>query len=260
MSSLALEITVFKKSAGVLSKTIAAAVDGSPVSDGSACRMSSGDAKRVPLPGGAQALADLIDNMAPNEALSLGRLVSGVGKSAPVTTVSRLKSAPEGTIARSQDFLEFMENTPAFMLLDIDRKGMPQAVADRIKAAGGVVPLLTELFPALMKGARVERASTSAGIFNTATGQAFAGSGGMHIYVLVEDGADIPRALAALSDRLWLNGCGWLHVGAAGQILTRSIVDASVGSPERLVFEGAPIVEPPLAQDLDARRPTAKKG
>ena len=260
MSSLALEITVFKKSAGVLSKTIAAAVDGSPVSDGSACRMSSGVAKRVPLPGGAQALADLIDNMAPNEALSLGRLVSGVGESAPVTTVSRLKSAPEGTIARSQDFLEFMENTPAFMLLDIDRKGMPPAVADRIKAAGGVVPLLTDLFPALMKGARVERASTSAGISNTSNGQAFAGSGGMHIYVLVEDGADIPRALAALSGRLWLNGCGWLHVGAAGQILTRSIVDASVGSPERLVFEGAPIVEPPLAQDLDARRPTAIEG
>ena len=66
MSSPALEITVFKKSAGVLSKTIAAAADGSPVSDGSACRMSSGEAKRVPLPGGAQALADLIDNMAPN--------------------------------------------------------------------------------------------------------------------------------------------------------------------------------------------------
>ena len=214
----------------------------------------------MPLPGGAQALADLISNMAPNEALSLGRLVSGVGESASVTTVSRLRSAPEGTIARSRDFLEFMPDTPAFMLLDIDRKGMPQAVAERINAAGGVVPLLTELFPALMKGARVERASTSAGIFNTATGQAFAGSGGMHIYALVEDGADIPRALAALSDRLWLNGCGWLNVGTAGQILTRSIVDASVGSPERLVFEGAPIIEPPLAQDLDARRPAATPG
>jgi hypothetical protein len=82
----------------------------------------------------------------------------------------------------------------------------------------------------------------------------------MHIYVLVEDGSDIPRALAALSDRLWLNGCGWLHVGAAGQILTRSIVDGSVGSPERLVFEGASIVEPPLAQDLDARRAIATPG
>ena len=59
-SEAALELTVFKKSAGILSKIITAAADGSPVSDASACWMSSGEAKRMPLPGGAQALADLI--------------------------------------------------------------------------------------------------------------------------------------------------------------------------------------------------------
>jgi len=180
MNPLAIEITVLKKSAGVLSKRIAAAVDGSPVSDGSACRMSSGEAKRMPLPAGAQALADLIDNMAPNEALSLGRLVLGVAESVPVTTVSRLRSAPsapEGTIARSRDFLEFIPDAPAFMLLDVDRKGMPQAVTERINAAGGVVSLLAELFPGLMKAARVERASTSAGIFNTSASTSLARSG-----------------------------------------------------------------------------------
>jgi hypothetical protein len=146
------------------------------------------------------------------------------------------------------------------MLLDIDFKGMPPAIKERIEAAGGVVALLSELFPGLMRAARVERASTSAGISNTATGETFAGKGGMHIYVLVANGADIPRALVALSDRLWLNGCGWLNVGSAGQVLNRSIVDASVGSPERLVFESAPVVEPPLAQDLSARRPQAVPG
>ena len=174
---------------------------------------------------------------------------------ATVTTARLLSSASEGTIARSLDFLEFKPAAPAFMLLDIDRKGMPQAVADRIDVAGGVVQLLTELFPALMKGARVERASTSAGIVNTASGETFARSGGMHIYVLVADGSDIPRTLATLNDWLWLNKCGWCNVGAVGQILIRSLVDASVGSPERLVFEGAAIVKPPLEQDLEARRP-----
>ncbi|MGA9600025.1 MAG: hypothetical protein WBS22_07210, partial [Methylocystis sp.] len=214
----------------------------------------------MPLPDGAQTLANLIEKMAPNEALSLGRLAPNVGESAPGTRVRSLKSAPESAIARSRDFLEFIPGAPAFMLLDVDRKGMPPVVADRINAAGGVVQLLTELFPGLMKAARVERASTSAGISNRATGQAFAGSGGMHIYLLVEDGADIPRALEALGKRLWLSGCGWLNVGSAGQVLVRSIVDASVGSPERLVFEGAPIVEPPLAQDIDARRPSVAPG
>jgi hypothetical protein len=96
--------------------------------------------------------------------------------------------------------------------------------------------------------------------YNTATGETFAASGGMHIYLQVEDGSDIRCALTALSEKLWLNGCGWLNVSAAGQILFRSIVDASVGWPERLVFEGAPIIQPPLRQDPRARRPMAIAG
>ena len=37
-------------------------------------------------------------------------------------------------------------------------------------------------------------------------------------------------------------------VSAAGSFLERAIIDKSVGSPERLIFEGEPIVEPPLEQ------------
>jgi hypothetical protein len=37
-------------------------------------------------------------------------------------------------------------------------------------------------------------------------------------------------------------------VGAAGTFLERAIVDRSVGSPERLIFEGKPIIEKPLMQ------------
>jgi hypothetical protein len=255
-----IEITLFKKSEGVLSKTITAGADGAPVSDGSACRMSSGEAKRMPLPDGERSLADLINNMASNEALALGRLTPNIGEAAPVSTMRCLQAAPEGTIARSGDYLEFMPGAPTFMLLDVDFKGMPQEIRDRVNKAGGIVALLIELFPKLMKAARVERASTSAGVSNTSTGQTFSGSGGMHIYVLVEDGADIPRALATLHERLWLNGCGWLNVGAVGQVLVRSLVDQAVGSPERVVFEGAPIVKPPLVQDVDARRATVSPG
>ena len=49
-------------------------------------------------------------------------------------------------------------------------------------------------------------------------------------------------------------------VGKAGQLLERSIVDRVVGSPERLVFEGPPTLEPPLAQDGEARLPDAREG
>ena len=104
---------------------------------------------------------------------------------------------------------------PAFMLL---RSPQGYAACGCGPHQGGRRrrPASNRAVPALMNMLASARGSTSAGISNTATGHAFAGSGGMHIYMLVEDGADIPRALAALSDRLWLNRCGWLHVGAAG--------------------------------------------
>jgi hypothetical protein len=37
-------------------------------------------------------------------------------------------------------------------------------------------------------------------------------------------------------------------VSAAGRFLERALIDKSVGSPERLIFEGPPVIEPPLEQ------------
>ncbi len=61
---------------------------------------------------------------------------------------------------------------------------------------------------------------------------------------------DIPRFLSDLYARCWLAGLGWGMASAAGTFLERSIVDKSVGSPERLIFEGRPIVDKPLIQEL----------
>jgi hypothetical protein len=43
-------------------------------------------------------------------------------------------------------------------------------------------------------------------------------------------------------------------------MLERSLVDRMVGGPERLVFEGAPILMKPIQQDQDSRRPVAVDG
>jgi hypothetical protein len=42
--------------------------------------------------------------------------------------------------------------------------------------------------------------------------------------------------------------------------LERSIIDRTVGNPERLVFEGPPVLEPPLAQNRESRRAIACDG
>ena len=82
----------------------------------------------------------------------------------------------------------------------------------------------------------------------------------MHHYVLLRDGGDAERFLKDLHDRCWLNGFGWHMIGGAGQLLARSLVDHPVGYGERLCFEGAPFVLPPLAQDTAKRVPEVFDG
>jgi hypothetical protein len=51
-----------------------------------------------------------------------------------------------------------------------------------------------------------------------------------------------------------------MMVGSGGQFLERSIIDRMVGAPERLVFEGGPILRPPLGQDRESRLPVPIDG
>ena len=128
---------------------------------------------------------------------------------------------------------------------------MPDAVRDKIKNEGGFWGALVAVIPELARTARVVRRSTSAGISNADTGEQLPGSNGQHIFLQVQDGGDVERFLRSLHGRCWLAGFGWMMVGAGGQLLERSIVDRMVGAPERLVFEGAPVLDPPLVGKLE---------
>jgi hypothetical protein len=114
----------------------------------------------------------------------------------------------------------------------------------------------------LRPSARVERASTSAWICRTDTNPPswVTENSGAHYYVLVADGVDIPRFLKDFAARCWLHGFGWMMLGGSGQILTRSLVDPSVGGPQGIMFEGSPYLQLPLAQDTTRRAPQAFDG
>ena len=88
------------------------------------------------------------------------------------------------------------------MLLDIDFKGMPADV--RLK--GKPWDILVSLFPMLGNAARVERSSTSSGLYDAKTGKSYERSGGSHIYPIVQDARDIPRVIDVIFDTLWANG------------------------------------------------------
>jgi hypothetical protein len=255
---MSVEITGITKIGGPLTKRIVLAEDGGFRSDGSACVMSTGAAQRVQIVG-IDHLAHIVGALRSDQAIALGALRSGLPDKVQIVTKNKLNGA-EHTIARTNADIQFQEGRPAFVLLDYDTKAMPEAVAERLRELGGFYEALISVLPELATVARVTRRSTSAGLYRADTGEKLRGSDGQHVYLAVKNGADSERFLKALHERCWLAGLGWLMVGKGGQLLERSIIDRMVGSPERLVFEGAPVVEPPLAQDTESRRPVATTG
>ena len=250
----------------LLSKRIALGPDGAPHADGGPCRMANGLACMADAPNAA-ALAWIIDGLRSCDALALGSIIGGNGAGTTmnvVTAAALAKLTPDqrgnNVIARTREFIVYAVGAPGWLLADHDQKGMPSEVARRIEAAGGLWPALLAVAPGLAKAARVVRASTSTGLFRQDTGQHYLSSGGMHVYLLAEDGADIDRAVRALHERCWAHGLGWYLIGAAGQLLERSPIDVSTRFSERLCFEGPPDVVPPLVQDIGARAPEAIDG
>jgi hypothetical protein len=256
----AAELTVFTKIGGPLTKRISIAPDGSIISDGSACVMSRGIAHRAKISNVTQ-LAKLIEEMGSDQALGLGALRADLPDPVRVVIKAQINGkTPPDIIARTADTIHYRRGEHAFVLLDVDTKGMPQDIAAEISGRGGFFETLVSVIPNLAGAARVTRASTSAGLFRSDTGEKFPGSNGLHIFLLVSDGTDVERFLKVLHDRCWLAGFGWTMVGTAGQLLDRSLVDRCVFAAERLVFEGSPVLEPPLRQDPDCRRPIVTEG
>jgi hypothetical protein len=243
---------------GLLCKRIALGADGRPVSDGSPCRMWAGTATRVEIKG-ACGLAELISGMDSSEALILG---DHFAEEATIRLVKDSEADPaQGLYGRTLSTFRFRPGQPAAVLLDFDRKGMQADVVELLEAIGGFEAAIAMLLQGDYGGlARVVRASTSAGLYHQETDERFPAGGGLHLYLLAKDGADIPRFLRDLQARAWLAGFGWIMVAGRGALLIRSIVDITVGSPERLVFEGPPLVLPPLAQDEAERAPIAHDG
>ena len=242
-----IEITVFEKHGGPLTKRIHLNPDGAIGNDSAACLMANGVARRVWVDG-VDSLARIINEFGPHQAYAIGRLKDGLPDRVKIVTAARAGGEPDA-IARTKDNLVFADGEHGLALMDVDVKGMSDEVKARIEELGGIWRALCSVIPELETAAHVVRTSTSSGLRNVQTGEQYPGSGGFHDAVVIADAADIPRFLSDFHDRLWLSGLGWGWLSAAGSFLERALIDKACAAPERLIFEGPPIVEAPLAQD-----------
>jgi hypothetical protein len=239
----------------LLSKTVRREPDGTLVSHGGG-RLIEGLAEIVMVSSLGE-LAALLQRVGPEQALTFGLPRSGNGRIVTRAAAARHGCA-QGILTRTRDQFAW-PNGPGILMLDHD----PDQVA---LSRDELVQLIRTAAPGLADVAMLWSPSTSSHICDAETGEVLAGLRGQRVYLLVHDAADIPRAGAALVDRLWAAGQGRIIVSAAGAALERCPVDSSVWQPERLDFaagaacgvglvqrRGAPLLIPGSIEMADTR-------
>src|SRR6516165_10401327 len=123
------EITVCTKDNGPLTKRISLAPDGSVKSDGAACRMANGTARRFRFAEMSQ-YSDLLLALKTNQAIVGGALRPDLPDEVRVVTKRMLNGASfPGIITRSKDYINYRPGQPGLAPIDFDLKSMPPAVA-----------------------------------------------------------------------------------------------------------------------------------
>lgn len=138
----------------------------------------------------------------------------------------------EDVVARTKQFFSFA-GAPGVLLLDHDPLPGEQPLAP-----AELVDLLRAAVPELRNVALAAKPSSSAHL-HASDGTELVGAAGVHVFVPVHDATRVPEFGAIIAERLWLVGRGRVKTTANGNRLYSTPIDASVWSPERLVFTRA---------------------
>jgi len=101
--------------------------------------------------------------------------------------------------------------------------------------------VLEEIEPSLKNTQMMISKSTSSLVVNKQTKETLYKKGGYHCYLIIK--GSVERFKELLWRSCWVKGHGAVKYAADGSILLRTIFDAAVLSPERLVFEAIPNIE-----------------
>jgi Protein of unknown function (DUF3987) len=179
-----------------------------------------------------RALAEIgrtLDGLSSNQAIGLGVPLDGTA-TGRITTKDRHANGDTDAIPRSLDYFGWPDG-PGLLLLDGDD-------------IDGLQEILCELYPPFAEVALLSRPSASASVIDPRSGERL--KTGEHCYAVIDDPTLSKDCLEALMRLAWCRGsgkaAGRLKLSKSGAVLVRGPVDACVGSPERLSYEGAAVI------------------
>lgn len=150
----------------------------------------------------------------------------------------------KGIRTRSKEHLS--EPEVKLVLLDYDPDSyMPKEL--QCASVDGLMAKLVEAIPELEGVGYSGAPSTSAGIYEEGSEVGYPG-GGFHVYFAVQ-GISLSDLQRFLRVRLWNAGMGYISFASNGAMLERTLIDLSVLSPERLIYEARPVLGIGLKQE-----------
>lgn len=190
-------------------------------------------------------LPQFYNQLAPNQAVTLGHVVSlPDGAAAWVTTKG---NETNYAVSRSKGTFGDRRGEPVLHLCDTDLDKAPDSIRQRITTPEAIRAALTLLNPSLATAGLVIMPSSSYGVRLASEPRRDTTQTSFHTYFV--SSADRETMLKRMRERGWLYGLSFWMIGSDGKLHERSIVDVAVGSPERLVFEAPPTLEPGVVRD-----------
>lgn len=249
---LAANLTLFSKcdADGVMTKVIQDDGVGGVVKDATHCKMARGKMSVANV--SFEALAHALPGWKAQRALAL----CNVARDDAEIVARGIDQA--GALQRTLENFAWGAG-PSYILLDVDpRIDMPPEDPETL------IRYLEKAWPGISSAKRIDSYGTSACIKDE-QGRQRTGLGSYHIYMAIEDTgavlASLPgecqsEQLRALRERIlvrcWNAGLGSIFIDSAGRMHPRALIDLSVFSPERLIFEGAPILPDGWSQERPA--------
>jgi putative DNA primase/helicase len=227
----AVACTIFKSNER-LSKQYTLAQDGKTIDKNGATQLWSGTYQVLTvtavIPRLLRQIGSTLDKLTYKEAIGLGVPKDGA-TTGGITTQGKVENgtAPAGAIPRDLEHFGW-PNKHALLFFDGDERE-------------GMFEILSSIYPPLAEVAMLVRPSVSASVVNPQTGKAL--KTGEHGFVVIDKPSRSRECLHALMRLAWVHGqgtaAGWLGLTACGDVLIKGPIDLVVGSPERLVYEGA---------------------
>ena len=202
-------------------------------------QFSFGVAWTVTLESDLFSLPQFIDDLEPTDCLA-----TGVFDEQKVRVIPQGKSigSDDARLVRHRTKEAMRQPEPGLVLFDHDPSpSMPNAL--KCATPTELMYRITKAIPAFKKVGWVGRGSSSQGISNKKTGDPYAATGGIHVYIAANT-SDLDALKRDLEVALWRAGLGYVEFARNGRRLLRTIIDLSVLSPERLIFEAAPTLGP----------------